>query len=261
MQLIPVTDLALGCAVHARGGDRARYRPVESVLLPADRPGDALALVRSYVATLGTRACYAADLDAICGAALQRDLLRSLAAAVPRLWVDAGVGDADRARQAAEAGAALIVVGLETLRDMRDLASIVDAVGSSRTAFSLDLRDGRPMRHPEACPVTDDDSPETIAMAAGESGAETLIVLDVARVGSGIGADLMLLERLRRRLPQVALVSGGGVSGRRDLERLADAGCDAALVASAFHDGRLGAKDVAGLAVHRRAQSATSASR
>jgi phosphoribosylformimino-5-aminoimidazole carboxamide ribotide isomerase len=40
------------------------------------------------------------------------------------------------------------------------------------------------------------------------------------------------------------LTSGGGVRGRDDLAALADAGCDAALVASALHDGQLTVSDI-----------------
>ena len=47
-------------------------------------------------------------------------------------------------------------------------------------------------------------------------------------------------RRVRRAVPDVALLAGGGVRGPEDLQRLADAGCDGALVATALHDGRLG---------------------
>jgi uncharacterized protein related to proFAR isomerase len=42
----------------------------------------------------------------------------------------------------------------------------------------------------------------------------------------------------------VDLIAGGGVRGLDDLKALADAGCDAALVASALHDGRLSREDI-----------------
>jgi phosphoribosylformimino-5-aminoimidazole carboxamide ribotide isomerase len=72
-----------------------------------------------------------------------------------------------------------------------------------------------------------------------------VIVLDLARVGAGRGLDVPLLAELRGLLPpECALVAGGGVSGWRDLELLAGAGCDAVLVASALLDGRLRAAEV-----------------
>jgi phosphoribosylformimino-5-aminoimidazole carboxamide ribotide isomerase len=76
----------------------------------------------------------------------------------------------------------------------------------------------------------------------------TLIVLDLARVGTEGGLDLGLIEALRRRYPESRLLVGGGVQGRRDLERLRDTGCDGALVASAIHAGTVTAADLADLA-------------
>jgi phosphoribosylformimino-5-aminoimidazole carboxamide ribotide isomerase len=69
-------------------------------------------------------------------------------------------------------------------------------------------------------------------------------VIDLARVGTATGIDLELIARVRKAVPKMTLLAGGGVRGREDLARLADAGCDGALVATALHDGRLGADDV-----------------
>ena len=151
MRLIPVIDLARGQAVHARAGDRARYRPVESVLTPG-RAGDALALVQAYRDTVGARECYVADLDAIQGGELQQDQLRALArAAAPcGLMVDAGARNPAEAGAVLALGAAAAVVGLETLRRMEDLAAAVAAAPPGRIVFGLDLRLGRPLLSPDA---------------------------------------------------------------------------------------------------------------
>jgi uncharacterized protein related to proFAR isomerase len=91
--LIPVLDLAHGQAVHAIGGRRDEYRPVESVLAPG-RAGDAPALARAYRERLGATQCYVADLDAIQGNGPQSELLHRLAnpgeGFGPGLLVDAG---------------------------------------------------------------------------------------------------------------------------------------------------------------------------
>ena len=144
-------DLAHGVAVQAREGDRARYRPVESVLTPGRR-GDAVALVQAYRDAVGARECYLADLDAIQGGDLQREPLRELARAAHPcgLLVDAGVADAGGAAELLALGARAVVVGLETLRRFDDLAGVVAAAGPGRVVFSLDLRLGRPMLRREA---------------------------------------------------------------------------------------------------------------
>src|SRR3712207_6368377 len=93
MQIIPVLDLARGVAVHARAGERGRYEPVRSALAPG-ADGDPVTLLRAYREGLGVAACYVADLDAIQGGAVQRELLRELATLetgfAGSLLVDAG---------------------------------------------------------------------------------------------------------------------------------------------------------------------------
>ncbi|HEY7612989.1 MAG TPA: HisA/HisF-related TIM barrel protein [Gemmatimonadales bacterium] len=238
MQLIPVIDLAHGAAVQARAGDRARYRPVESVLTPGRR-GDPLALVQAYREQVGARECYVADLDAIQGGEPQRSLLRELvrAAAPCTLLVDAGTGAAAAVAEVLAIGAAAAVVGLETLRRFEDLSRIVAVSAPERVIFSLDLRQGRPVR---PAGITTESDPVELAARAVAAGIATLLVLDVGRVGTGGGVDLDLLRRVRRRCPRVRLLAGGGVAGADDLARLADAGCNGALVATALHTGRIG---------------------
>ena len=80
-----------------------------------------------------------------------------------------------------------------------------------------------------------------MAARAASAGAGAVIVIDLARVGTGAGLDLALIARVRETTPGLTLVAGGGVRGLDDLARLADSGCDGALVATALHDGRLGA--------------------
>jgi phosphoribosylformimino-5-aminoimidazole carboxamide ribotide isomerase len=267
MQIIPVLDLAGGVAVHAQAGDRSRYAPLTSDLVP-DRTGDAVALLRAFHAVLGVHECYVADLDAIQGGALQRSLIRQLAefhtGFAGALLVDAGTNRPGGALEVLSCGASEVVVGLETLQAFADLDAIVEVVGPSRLVFSLDLRLGNPVLHP-AMQDASGVGPDAMSLAAQATaaGAATLLLLDLGRIGTGCGVDIGLLETLRRRFPRVRLLAGGGVLTRRDLERMRDAGCDGALVASAIHMGRLSASDLAELAAPAEwnDQSETSASR
>jgi phosphoribosylformimino-5-aminoimidazole carboxamide ribotide isomerase len=249
MQIIPVLDIAGGTAVHAQAGDRTRYAPLESDLVPG-RVGDALAVLRAFHSLLGIHACYVADLDAIQGGAVQRTLIRELSefhtGFAGALLVDAGTHLPEGALEVLSCGASQVVVGLETLQAFSDLRNIVEVVGRSRVVFSLDLRLGTPILHPEIHDLTG-VGPEAVAVAeqAAGAGVESLLVLDVGRVGTGVGVDLGLVETIRHRLPAVHLLAGGGVLTRRDLERMRDAGCDGALVASAIHSGRLSVGDLA----------------
>jgi phosphoribosylformimino-5-aminoimidazole carboxamide ribotide isomerase len=251
MQIIPVLDLAGGIAVHAQAGDRSRYTPLKSQLAP-ELVGDPVALLRAFHGTLGVHECYVADLDAIQGGVLQRSLIRQLAAFhtgfAGGLLIDAGTSHAGGALEVLSCGASEVVVGLETLEAFTDLSSILAMVDPSRVVFSLDLKLGNPIIHP-AMQEASGVAPNAMSLArqAVEAGIATLLVLDLGRVGTGCGVDLGLLATLRRTFPDIRLLAGGGVLTRRDLERMRDAGCDGALIASAIHSGKVTADDLSHL--------------
>jgi HisA/HisF family protein len=243
MRVLGVLDLLAGRAVHARAGRRDSYEPVRTVAGVAI-DGDAVELARTYLRHLGLTEFYAADLDAITNRPPQDTLVASIAALGAPLWLDAGIASVTAARHALELAAAVVVVGLETMPSYDALAEICASAGGDRVAFSLDLRDGEPVVDSEASAIRG-EPPHVMAARAAAAGVGALIVIDLARVGMGTGIDLALIARVREAAPGLTLLAGGGVRGADDLARLADAGCDGALVATALHDGRLGAGDVA----------------
>jgi phosphoribosylformimino-5-aminoimidazole carboxamide ribotide isomerase len=255
LRVIPVLDLRAGRAVLASRGRREAYGPVRSVLVAADTAGDPppVALARAFRDRLGCAEWYVADLDAISGAAPQRPLVRALAALGGQLLVDAGVSTAARARETlvdggGVGGAARVVIGLETLPSFAALDDLARAIGPERLVFSLDLREGKPVLHPGA---SHQGPPAELARTAVDgAGVPAVLVLDLARIGSAGGVNLDLVAALRRAHPGIELLAGGGIGSVRDLERLADAGCDGALVATALHDGSLAKKHID--AVRRR---------
>jgi phosphoribosylformimino-5-aminoimidazole carboxamide ribotide isomerase len=233
VRVIGVIDVKSGRAVHARGGRRDLYEPVRSPLVPPERAGDAAALARGYRDILGLASIYVADLDAIAGQSMQ-DLTGILACGLP-LMVDAGVTTETDAERALTLGVARVVVGLETLASFEDLARIVRRVGAERVVFSLDLCDAQPVTQPAAS--FGGLVPLALARLAVRAGASAVLLLDLARVGRLVGADMALVRALRASLPHIELIVGGGVRGHADLKQLAHAGCDAALVGTALHEG------------------------
>jgi len=256
MRVIGVIDLAAGRAVRARAGMRETYRAVDDFAGQPLDAGDALALARAYVERADIAELYVADLGAISAATARIPLedrsgapaagphdalVAAVAALGAPLWLDAGVWSPDRAHHALALGAAHVIVGLETLPSYDALKRTCAAVGGGRVAFSLDLRDGEPI--PASREIPREPAP-LLAARAVDMGAGAVIVLDLARVGTGAGLDLTVIERVRAATPNVTLLAGGGVRGVADLRRLADAGCDGALVATALQAGVLQAADV-----------------
>jgi phosphoribosylformimino-5-aminoimidazole carboxamide ribotide isomerase len=208
MRVVGVIDLKGGTAVHAVRGERERYRPL----------GDPLALARSY----GLAELYVADLDAISGGGVQTEIIAALASEA-RVMVDAGAGDPQRLL---DLGVDRVVVGTETLADADAL--LPDAV------LSVDLYGRRVLsRDPRLAGLSALDALVRLA------GPREVIVLDLARVGTGAGPDVETIAEIHAAFPDLELLAGGGVRDADDLRALADAGAAGALVATALHRGAI----------------------
>lgn len=213
-----------GHAVHARLGRRTSYQPLRSPL--ADHCSDPLRVAAGLLALHPFRHLYIADIDAITGRGSHALTIAAIREHLPgvELWVDSGLrtlADASRAPD-------VPVLGSESL-DATPPGD--DGAAPHRWVLSLDFRGAKPL--------------------GGASWVEQVrhwppdvIVMDLDRVGSGQGPDLRRLADLRDRSPLHRWYAAGGVRDATDLMALASAGAHGVLLASALHDGRLGAEDL-----------------
>ena len=240
-RVVPVIDLKDGTAVHAVRGERERYRPVRSALAGDD--GDPLALARAFRSELGLDELYVADLDAIGRERDNRALLAALTREA-RVMVDAGVSAPARARGLLELGAHRVIVGTETLSGPHALDRLLAELPDGAVILSVDLREGG-LLSPDA------QLAGLAAVAAVArlhcTGLRAAIVLDLARVGSGAGPDVALIDEIHAAFPDLELLVGGGVRDVEDLRAIRAAGAAGALVATALHSGVIGARELEGL--------------
>jgi phosphoribosylformimino-5-aminoimidazole carboxamide ribotide isomerase len=237
MRIVPVLDLKAGQAVRAVAGDRAHYPPLRSLLHEGTDP---IGLARVLRQRFGFQELYLADLDAICGSPPALGVYRELALLGLDLWVDAGLRDVRLAETLSASGVSTLVAGLETLEGPDVLGALVRQLGPGRIVFSLDLRGGRPLLNSNAASWRVDNTLE-LAQMAFDQGIRRLLLLDLARVGTGTGTGTIELVRaLRHRAPlDTELAVGGGVSGAADLPALRNSGASVVLVGSALHQGTI----------------------
>lgn len=242
MQLLPVLDISAGRVVRGVAGKRDAYQPVDS-RLGAD--AGVLTIAEGFRREFDLRRLYVADLDAIERDCPNLDAYRHLAGAGFELLIDAGLRDLDRARHLFDAGAHAVIAGLETSPGPQHVARLISEFGADRVLFSLDLQQGQPLTgSPEW-----GDNPFEIGRHLIDIGVRRLIVLDLAGVGVASGVSTLgLCLRFREYADRLELITGGGVRDVDDLQSLARAGIDAALVASALHDGSITMSDVNRLA-------------
>jgi HisA/HisF family protein len=227
LRVIPVIDLMHGQVVRAQMGDRASYRPLESPLSPSS---DAMDVVRGLLAVYPFPTLYVADLDAIQGHGDNFQTLRGIREAFPALqmWVDNGAADADAIEALVSANLGTPVIGSESQRDCKLIAQ---RQGSGGFVLSLDFR-GDAFQGPQD------------VMSEPALWPLRVIVMTLARVGSGAGPDLVRLASIQSIAGDREIYAAGGVRNADDLQALKDAGLSGALIATALHEGRIGAADL-----------------
>jgi phosphoribosylformimino-5-aminoimidazole carboxamide ribotide isomerase len=231
MEIIPVLDLKGGVVVRARMGQRDLYRPIATPLAATSDPPD---VARGLLAVHPFSSLYVADLDAIEGRGDNGAAVRRLKAeyAGISLWVDNGIADATAAARWLDAGIGALVLGSEAQSDTTLMRSLA---GDDRVILSLDYR-GPTFQGPTG--ILDDPA----------AWPARVIVMTLARVGSGAGPDVERLSAIRSVAPDRRIYAAGGVRDAVDLAALAHAGVAGALVATALHDGRVSSADIGALA-------------
>lgn len=230
MKIIPVIDVLGGLAVHAVRGERQNYKPIKSVLCNSADPIEVSKTFRS----LGFSEIYLADLDAIMGGARSRGLYRRIKDETGlKLMVDSGAFDAQSAYESINEGADIAVIGTETLKSLEALSDAVKALGQERIIVSFDIKGGRFIsRSPEVAEL----KPLQLAKRLEDMGVSQILLLDMDRIGTGCGVNLILLEALVSGT-RLKVMVGGGVSSLKELYAIRDIGAYGVLLATALHRG------------------------
>ena len=230
MKIIPVLDIKGGQVVRAEGGRRDRYLPISTPLSPDSDPVSVANGLRSLhpFSTF-----YIADLDAIEGRASNREALEKLVdmPSSPELWVDAGFSIEEDVAEALKRPRTRPVIGSESQQDERLLRRFCR---HPDIILSLDFF-GEGFRGP---PVLLSDT---------TFWPDTVIVMTLAKVGSGSGPDFSRLSEVKSRASDRAIIAAGGIRHEDDLRQLAQLGIAGALVATALHGGALSPSQLVGL--------------
>ncbi|NWG09311.1 MAG: hypothetical protein HXX80_03210 [Nitrososphaerales archaeon] len=241
MRIIPVIDIMGGVVVHAKGGQRDHYQAIKSHLCETSNPIDiTLALKTKF----GFRELYIADLDSIMRRGDNTSILRRIyELSRMKIMVDSGVNDVQKVRDLLQAGVEKVVVGTETLTNLRVLKSILEFAGEKRVIVSIDLEKGRVLsKNKEIARM----SPKILAKRLELVGVMELIILDLFRVGSESGADIELARGLVGSI-SIPIIMGGGVRDIVDIISLRNLGISGVLVSTALHTLKIRKEDLSRL--------------
>ncbi|HMX62179.1 MAG TPA: imidazole glycerol phosphate synthase subunit HisF [Candidatus Sumerlaeota bacterium] len=156
------------------------------------------------------------------------------------LTVGGGVRSAENARKLLEAGADKVGVNTAAVENPQVIRDIADQFGSQCSVVALDAArrldgDGWEVVVLSGKKRTGIDAIEWAAKVV-EFGAGEILLTSWDRDGTRSGYDLQLLNAVSRVTNVPVIASGGAATPQHLLEAL-DAGADAVLAASIFHDG------------------------
>ena len=227
MDVIPAIDLLGERAVRLTQGDYDR----------AKQYGEPVELVRTFAAGGATR-LHVVDLDGARAGRIRPDVVAALvdAAAPVPVQASGGVRSVADAEALIGAGADRVVVGTSAWTLLHDL---VVSLGES-LVIAVDARDGvvRTRGWTEGSLDLDDAIERCVA-----SGVARLLCTAIERDGTLRGPDVDLVRRVVESSGLPVLAAGGIRSGA-DVEALAEAGAEGAIVGRALLDGwlKLGAR-------------------
>ena len=212
MDILLAMDLKGGYVVHGSAGNRSTYTPLTWGLSPSAEPA-------AYLAAMDPKYLYVADLDRIEHCGDHTEIILRMAEHLTGIWVDRGCSIPE---EYLHTPAVHNIVGTET----------ADAPLSEFTGgyLSVDVKNGRA--------IPSGDAPEKLLHEADSLDFDGCILLNISSVGTECGIDPAFAERLRSSCAK-RLYYGGGVQSLRDLDTLADAGFDGAIITTAVHKGAI----------------------
>lgn len=227
MQVVPAVDVLGDEAVRLEQGDYERV---------SLRAGEPLELVRR-LAAVRPALLHLVDLTGARAGRVRPELVRAAVAIADGVPVQAsgGIRSVADADALLEAGAARVIVGTAAFAAEDAVARFADALGE-RLVVALDVKDGR-----VAVAGWREDtglSVEDALARCNAAGAARIHCTAISRDGTGAGPDLELLRGVVAA-SDAPVLAAGGIGSQADLDAVAAAGAEGAVVGSALLDGRL----------------------
>jgi len=237
-RIIPVLDILDSKAVHAKKGERSKYKPLHLKLIQSSNP---LEIVNVLKQEGNFEEFYIADLDAIIKKAPNFDLLLKILD-IPSVnaMLDPGIINKDDLLMYSTFKLNKLILGLETMENLDVIKESLEIFGQDKIIVSIDMFQEKTISNIKQ--LKSQNSLQVISTIEG-LGVSEIILLDLFRVGQKLGGIPPLYLQIRKEFSGKILI-GGGVRDFNDLLMYKEKNFSGVLIATALYDGSIDIKKV-----------------
>ncbi|MBD3215045.1 MAG: hypothetical protein GF311_20710 [Candidatus Lokiarchaeota archaeon] len=236
-KIIPVIDILNSKAVHAKKGERNKYRPLESPLFDTTNP---ILIVRK-LSSLGFKCIYIADLDAIIKKNPNLELLEDITTNNDvNIILDPGIRNEKEINTYLDIRISKLIIGLETIYNLDVISNCFSLLPKNKIIISVDMYRKKIISN---CKSLNNVDPIKVIEELNNIGVCEIILLDLFRVGQKMGGIPKLYEKIKKSFTGKVLV-GGGIKNLNDVEIYQKADYAGVLIGTALYDGTIDYDDL-----------------
>ncbi len=232
-KIIPVIDILNSTAVHAKKGERTKYRPLKSNFFQSSDPVD---IIRAIKKKFELYEFYIADLDSIINKTPNFQILNTiLDISNIEIILDPGIVDLKEIKLFKEIKIKSLILGLETVKSFKVINQSIEILKPNNIIISIDMYKGQILSKAKDIKY---QKPIYIIKKIESLGIRSIILLDLFRVGQKIGGIPALYLDILNNFDGDIFV-GGGIKNFKDVLDYKEHNFSGILIATALYDGTL----------------------
>lgn len=237
-KIIPVIDIFKKGAVHAVKGERENYKPLKSYLFDTSNP---IEILKKLYENFNFNLFYIADLDAIIKKSPNFELISKILALLPiDIIIDPGIISIQDVKQYFGYNIQKLILGLETISNIEIITQSLNLFGSNKIIVSVDMYNEEILTCIKYFKGRD---PKDIVKDLCDIGVESIILLDLLKVGQKLGGISPLYLKIRKIFKGEIYV-GGGIKDLNNILIYKSENFSGVLIGTALYDGTIRIKDL-----------------
>jgi len=232
-KIIPVIDILNSKAVHAKKGERTKYKPLKSYLFHSSNPVEIINILNN---NYNFDLFYIADLDSIMKKAPNFQILKKiLKISNINVILDPGIVELEDIFQFLKIKIKNLILGLETINNFQIIIQSLQILNRNNTIVSIDMYNGQIISNAKDIKT---QNPLKLTKKLESLGVKNIILLDLFRVGQKIGGIPQLYLDILHDFSGNVFV-GGGIKNYTDIINIKRQNFSGVLIATALYDGTI----------------------